>query len=480
MNKLYKNSALYLVATLSIRGASFLLVPFYSYLVSPSEYGYVYIVISLVFFMSLFVTCSLHGAINRFFWECNSLKDIQIMYSTITFMVVCTSVVISSLMLSFSKEIAIWLNLPVVYLRIAVFSSVLQCFYQLITALLYVKQEAKKISMISIGVGITQILIQLIMVITMADKAMAMILSQLVCASLMFLLFLIYSRPYLRFSFDTNKVWVYFKYSICQVPSDVSVWLLSFSDRMMMNKMKGSSLTGIYGMGQTLGSIPKIIYLSMNKAYVPFVFGCYKQIDKGDENKRIELKKHTTFIFSIITVIVTLITIYSNNIVALLDKRYVQASVVMAVMLFAMLVDCYRTLFMNPLAYNVRYIKVASFIWSLTAVVNILLNYFLIPLYSIYGACFAMILSYSLTFLLIVFFARKAYYVEYEDKLMLKIFVTSMCASVILFFGPSWQILPLKVVFTVVYLWFLTKLLRIDTRKIAYKIRLSIKGKINR
>ena len=50
-SSLLKNSFLYLIATISIRATSFLLLPFYSHLVSPEEYGYVYMVSAVSTFL---------------------------------------------------------------------------------------------------------------------------------------------------------------------------------------------------------------------------------------------------------------------------------------------------------------------------------------------------------------------------------------------------------------------------------------------
>ena len=163
------------------------------------------------------------------------------------------------------------------------------------------------------------------------------------------------------FSYDRRKVFSYVKYAFSQFPSDVSVWLLSFSDRMMMNKMQGNIATGIYGMGQTLGSVPKIIFSSINSAYVPFVFNCYKNME-SDAKYRSELINQTTRVFSIVTMFVTIIVLFSNNIVALLDNKFSKSTIVMSAMLFAMLIDSYRTIFTNPLAYNIKYTKIKSFI----------------------------------------------------------------------------------------------------------------------
>lgn len=162
---------------------------------------------------------------------------------------------------------------------------------------------------------------------------------------------------------------------------------------------------------------------------------------------------------------VTLIIIFSNNIVSLLDKRYEDASIVMVVMLFAMLIDCYRTMFMNPLSYNLKYVKVASLIWTFTALFNIGLNLYLIPKYSIYGACFAMVLSYFLTFILIIYYARKAYYVDYDIRSMLKVFMVSMLACLSFMIGSALVLLPIKFLIVFVYIFVITKIMRVNAIK---------------
>lgn len=472
MNTLYKNSLLYLLATLSVKAASFILLPFYSYLISPAEYGYIYIVVSFVSFMSIMMTFSVSASISRFYIDCEGIVEVRKMFSTIVYTVVGCSLIIGSSLLYFHEEIAFWLNIPSLYLIIAIISSILSCFYLLITNLLYIRQEAKKISLTSMGMGILQIVIQLSMVLCMNDKALAMICSQLICALVTFVIFIVYSKSYLVFSYDRRKVFSYVKYAFSQFPSDVSVWLLSFSDRLMMNKMQGNSATGVYGMGQTLGSVPKIIFSSINSAYVPFVFNCYKNME-SDAKYRSELINQTTRVFSIVTMFVAIIILFSNNIVALLDSKFSKSTIVMAAMLFAMLIDSYRTIFTNPLAYNIKYTKIKSSIWCMAALLNIVLNIYLIPRYSIYGACFAMIISYGLSFSLIAYFARKAIPVNYDIKKMLIVFAASLVMSSFVCLGTSLIMLIIKVIFALFYSLVIARLLKIDVFKFLKIIKIN-------
>lgn len=461
MNTLYKNSLLYLLATLSVKAASFILLPFYSYLISPAEYGYIYIVISFVSFMSIMMTFSVSASISRFYIDCKGMEDVRKMFSTIVYTVLGSSIVFGGILLCLNRTLAHLLNIPSLYFIIAVISSILSCFYLLITSLLYIRQEAKKISLTSIGMGILQIVIQLCMVLNMHNKAFAMILSQLICAFVMFVIFLVYSKPYFIAFYDYTKVWIYVKYAFSQFPSDVSVWLLAFSDRMMINKMQGSSATGIYGMGQTLGSVPKIIFSSINSAYVPFVFNCYKNMDKDNEYSK-DLISQTTRVFSIVTMIVAIIILFSNNIVSLLNEQFAKSTVVMAVMLFAMLIDAYRTIFTNPLAYNIKYTKIKSVIWCMAAIFNMSLNLYLIPRYSIYGACVAMILSYGMSFTLIVYYSKKAIPIKYDIKRMALVFLLSLVLASFVFMGSSLVMLIVKIFLVFLYSIFMVKYLNVN------------------
>jgi len=66
LSKLVKNSMLYLTATIFLKGASFLLLPLYTKLVSPEEYGVVYLITTLGTFLSLLLSLSVRGAVSRF------------------------------------------------------------------------------------------------------------------------------------------------------------------------------------------------------------------------------------------------------------------------------------------------------------------------------------------------------------------------------------------------------------------------------
>lgn len=475
---LAKNSIIYLISTICLKAVGFLLLPLYTHLVSPSEYGYVYVVSAFQTFMGLFLTLSMHGAINRFYFDCKGIEEVKQMYSQQVIAITISASILTFFMLIMKEPISHLINLPERYYIYAVLISYFSLFYNLVISLLYAMEQAVRISITSIAVGASSIIAQLLLVLNIEDKAMAIIYAMLFSAVLTFIIFLIYSKPFFVIpKFKRAELAKYFKYSISQLPSDVSVWFIAASDRILLNKIQGASSAGIYGMGNNLGHVPSMLFHSVNKAYVPYVFRHYKEADEGNQNSLKEVAETTTKIESILTVVVVSLIILSNNIVSILEERYIDSAIIMPLVLFAVWVDCNRIIFMNPLAYNVKYVKVKSMIWVFAAILDVSLNMFLIPRYSAYGACMSLITSYSISCLLILYFSSKAKVIGYNKKRLAQVILISAFFSASYFLGSNLNALMIKIpiiflyIYIIIYINNMQKLIKKHIKKLLLSIK---------
>ena len=451
---LAKNSLLYVISTISVKATSFLLLPFYSHLISPDEYGYVYVITAFVNFMSLFMTLSLHGALARFFFDCESEGEVKQLYSTIVLYIFCISTFFALVLYTNSEKISDFLNLTIVYFKYGIFISYISVYYPIILSLLYSKQSAKIVSIASTILGMLGVAIQLIMVLKMDDKSLALIQTLLINAILSFSVFCWFSRRYLTIPIlKMNAFILYIKYSVSQFPSDMSVWLVQFSDRLFINKFIGAFDAGIYGMGSQLGQIPQILFHSVNRAYVPFSFLKYKENENGNKRALDDIVRSNVMVVSILTSLIAILIVMSNNLIALLASQYAKVANVMPMVLIAIWIDCMRILFMHPLAYRVSFMKIKSMIWVLSAVLNIGLNFLLITRFYIYGACFSLIVSYGLTCILIVFFADKAIKIHYQKKNLTQIIVLAILFSMTYFLGVSLWGFIIKVLLSIIFIY---------------------------
>lgn len=472
MANFIKNSALYLTATLCLRAASFLLLPLYSNLITPEAYGKVYLVSSLITFLTLFLTFSMNSSIQRFFFDCKTAEEVRRMFSTVFYSVFTISTIIVISLLALIAPISRWLDVPQSYMLIAIITVYFSIFYNLIVALLYAKQEAVKISIASIVVGILQIVSQLVLVLNMEDKALAMIIAFGVGGILHLFLFVFFSFKYFTLAFDSISLRKYVIYGFSQFPSDISTWIVSFFDRIILNKYQNSAAVGIYGMGYTLASVPNVLFQSMNKALSPIVFENYKQ----SETEGVGVLKYSASIiekiFVVITLLVCVIAAFSNNIIRILSSNYSQSGTVMLFVLIAVLIDIYRILFMYPLAYNVKYVKVKSIIWVFASIASIGLNLILIPRFSYLGACLTLLIVNSFTFLLIDFFSKKATAPPYQTKKLILIFLISLVFACSFFIGSSWGGFVIKLLLLLVYIVLLRIIYPIDLSGLLKTIKL--------
>ncbi len=144
------------------------------------------------------------------------------LYSTIVLFISINSVIIFTLLWCFNEQLAVLINLPILYFKLALIISFFGVFYNAILALLYVKQNAKKVSVTSICVGVFQIFIQLLLVVNLENKAMALVGTLFLNSILTFIIFLFYSKPFFTVNFDFSRARKYMYYSFSQFPSDVS------------------------------------------------------------------------------------------------------------------------------------------------------------------------------------------------------------------------------------------------------------------
>lgn len=448
---LVKNSILYLVSTILIKATTFFLLPFYSYLVTPEEYGYVYVVSAASTFLMFLMLLSIHACISRFLFDCNNEDDVKKLYSTVVYILGGNASIIALVLLILDNVIANFINIPTLYFRLTIIISYLGAFYNVILALLYARQEAKKVSLTLSVVGILNIIVQLLLVLNMQNKALALILAMVINSILTFLIFLWFSKSFIAFVFDKSMVRKYIYYSLSQFPSDVSAWVAKFTDRVIINKYIGPAETGVYGVGTTVGMIPQVIFQSMNQAYVPHIYSKYKKIEKGDNSGVNEVINITTVICSFIIMLITILVIFSKDIINLFSEAYYSAFVVVVIMLLASLFENFRSIFMLPMCYNIKYTKIKSLIWVIAGALNFVVNIFIIPKYGIIGACFTALFTYFLTFVALWFFSNKAMPIKYEWGKIGSIFIISVVASLTIFLGAQWWDFILKVIVSVIY-----------------------------
>lgn len=172
----------------------------------------------------------------------------------------------------------------------------------------------------------------------------------------------------------------------------LSLTLLSQCDKIMIQSMVGDSEAGIYGLAVTLIGIITVIVNSVDSAWAPWFFS---ELEKG---KYTHVCKNNNYIIAAFSGMIVMIMLISPELIKLFsDVQYWDSRYAFAPLSLSVLFSFY---YLIPVNFE-YYMKKTGFIaisTLITAIINLILNYFLILTYGYISAAYATCLSKAILF----------------------------------------------------------------------------------
>ena len=218
------------------------------------------------------------------------------------------------------------------------------------------------------------------------------------------------------------------KYSIVLLPTTFMWWIMNSSDRIMVTSMISVAANGIYAISYKLPTLVTTLTSIFNQAWS---YSAIKEEGSSDEDE------YNNKVFKILTCAVMLIGISVIAFSKLFLKIYVAESYYSAWQYIPFLaVGCvYLTLgtFMAT-SYTVHKDSFGYlFSGMFGAILNVTLNFVLIPKIGVYGAALATGISYIAVFVFRLFHTRKYIYYDIKNKEFLFGSIALLVVSILVF-----------------------------------------------
>ena len=186
------------------------------------------------------------------------------------------------------------------------------------------------------------------------------------------------------------------------LPNFLIYWVFNSCDKVMITNMIGIGAAGIYSVGSKLGHASQLIYTAFAGGWQYFAFSTMKEDNQVESNSRI-----FEYLGIISFVATSFICAWSFWIFKLLFKPDYLSGYIVAPYLF--LAPLLQMLF--QVAAN-QFLVVKKtwpnlFILSTGAVLNIIINYFLIPILEIEGASIATLMGYVASDIICIIVLRR-------------------------------------------------------------------------
>ena len=404
--KLAANTVLFAISNFGSKILNFLLVPFYTRVLSTEQYGTTDIIITTVSMLLPFVTVSMADAALRFAMdpEVDSKRAFSSALAVI-FAGNAAALGIVPLTIHFLALDGYWFYVYVILFANSLYSLAAQ----------FSRGISKNVQFAAAGVLQTLVLVTSnILLIAVFHFGIEGYLYSLILSYLIPFLFLFFASKlykYLTPKLDKKIVVQMVKYALPLIPNTIFWWAMNAMDKYVISFYYGKSLNGLYAVSHKIPTILNTVNIIFFQAW---------QLSAIEEVRSKDRKEYYASVFRYLSTfmlwVMSAIMFILRPLFALwTTPEYYDAWKCTPILLFA-------TLFMSFSSFwgsNFIALKKTGGILKSAAIgaaINLGLNFLLIPRFELYGAAAATMVGFLATWLVRVWDSRKEITVSFDLK----------------------------------------------------------------
>ncbi len=433
LKQLSKDTAVYGISTIVGRFLTFLLVPFYTNVFSPSDYG---VVSNLYIFIAIFNVVLIYGMDAAFlkFGSNIIIGDEKDNFSTPYLSVLGVSVILASVIIFLKVPIYSLLDIPSSFYKLIYYVAPI-LFIDSICVLPFIKlrleRKAKKFALFKTTNIIVNVGLNLFLILKLKWGIEAVFFSNLIASAVSFILVFPSVLKYIRLSINKVLFRRMLKFGIPYLPAGLAAMLIQGIDRPILTHLTDLSTTGLYSANYKLGIFMLLFVNMFQYAWQPF----FLQTAKEKEAKNIFSKVLTYFTLAG-AIILVLVSLFINDLArisihghTIIGNDYLGGLVIVPVILLAYLFNGIYGIFTAGIYIEEKSIYV-PIMTAIGAAVNVGFNYWMIPVWGIMGAAFATLASYFIMAVGYFIITQKIYRINYEYAKIAKIFISVSLVAV--------------------------------------------------
>jgi len=423
--KLARNAAIYSFFSLLQRGLGFFLLPVYTTVLATEQLGIISTATAVISFLVLFFGLSFRGSVAFYYYEYKdkNLPYLKKIYGTsVVFILLFSTVGILLLLATEQWALSVLFeNIAFTpYVLLSLISIFLQPIYFFYQSVLRAKQQAKRASILDFVYFSVMIGLTLILILGFNFEAEGALLANAVASFLVFFISLVGLRKEITLCFVSPILKKVLKYSLPLLPHNISGWAMNMVDRIMLNAINSLSVVALFDVGSQIGKVVNMISLGVNSAYAPWFFD---QV-KNNTNSKKHIVTVTQKIVVLYAVIAVCVSWLAPELLKIISKpAYHQSWTVTPLIATAFVINGFYFTFSS--VFFLEKTKYLPFLTISGAIVNIVLNYFLIHEYGFLGAAIASLLTKIFFTGLTYYFSQRIYHIPYNLKAIL--FIIILC-----------------------------------------------------
>ena len=382
---LLKNTVIFSIGNFGTKIISFFLVPLYTNILTTREYGTVDLIYTIGMVLVPLLTLNIGESIMRFALDKDAYCD-KIMSTGITILIF--GAIIGLLILPIANLFESVSNYSIyiyLYTLTLAFSQIFLCY-------LRGKEFLLKYSIGNIIQSLTIAIFNIIFLIGMKKGIegylMAYILAN-VCTGLYGFWAGKVNLVIKKYSIDIELSKNMIKYSVVLIPNSFMWWIMNSSDRMMVSAMISVTANGVYAVAYKIPTLLSTITTIFNQAWSYSAIREDESEDKEEYNNRV----YDNLVTIVIVVATGLLMIMKPFLSVYVGKEYYAAWHYVPYLIVGFVFMTLGSFIAT--SYTVHKDSMGFLIsGTVGAIINLILNFILIPMMGVSGAAFATCISY--------------------------------------------------------------------------------------
>ena len=399
------SSFIYAVITGIRSGVAFLMLPIYAHAVTPAEYGQLAIAWVIASLLTGLLAFGLEGAVTRWYFRMKGEPEARdtFLASAWKFLLVVPNVVVVGGWLVIAGLFPSLLPIPVSFLLLGALQASLWVGATIVPfSLLRAEGRIGLYALLNwIFIGVSVVATTTLLFATNVG-AIGWLVGNLAATVTLAVAAGYAMRGYLPFPFTRSLVLPAMAYGIPLIPHVLSLWVLAFVDRLILQHFRDSTDVGIYNLAYQVATILLVLIVAANQGTI-VEFG--RAIH--DEAARVAMRQVVTLQYSATVALATVLALLGPvGVALLLPPSYLPAAGYIGWLVLGTLMFCISLVPMYALTI---FAGKTRWVWTATmaaAAANVVLNFMLIPRFGIAGAAYATAIGYGVLLVAIAVMAR--------------------------------------------------------------------------
>ncbi len=316
LRELAVNLTVYGIGDVAVQLASFLLLPVYTIVLSPTEYGAIALLLIVEQVVRVLNRWGIDAAFMRFYFDCADIAARRELASTIFFFLAAAGGVLTAAGLAAAPHLARPLfggdDFTAAF-RIVLVTTLFGSVSFLPFHVLRIEGRARTFVALTFANNLATLVVKLLLVVVLRRGVMGVVLADLIVAAGLAVVLLPRYAALIRPVFSARVLAECLRFGLPRVPHSFAHQVIAVADRFTLSRFAPLQQLGIYNVGASLGLGLKLFLSAFETAWAPFYF---KEMSSPDAKRT--YRAMTTYAFGVLALLVAGLAAVSQDLVRLM------------------------------------------------------------------------------------------------------------------------------------------------------------------